>query len=133
MGWNRARTEYTYARGTLRAIARAYPGICLPYYPVMVWGLRKEDREVTNLWVIAEIKADFDMALSAIGREPWRGWQGSNFDTYKNYGRFQKMVIADMCHIPDYKLSAFGFSNPKQKRGTAYRWMLDFLNVKAVK
>ena len=133
MGWNRARSEYIYARGTLRAIARAYSGICLPYHPVMVWGIRKEDRETTNLWAIAEIKADFDMALSSIGPKPWMGWQGNSFDTYRNYGRLQRIVIADMLHIPDHKLSAYGFSNPRQKRGTAYRWMLDFLNLKAVK
>ena len=132
MGWNRLRTEYKYAKGTLIAIARSYRDISLIRFPVMVWGQRDYDKEITNLWVIAELKADFDMALSSIGRKRWDGWEGDNFDIYKTYGRLQRIVIADMCHMTDYELKRYGFVEIPQMRGTAYSRMLDCLNFKRV-
>lgn len=133
MGWNRSRTEYRYAKGTLIAIARSYEDLSASRFPVMVWGQRDYDRETTNLWIIAEIRADFDMALSSIGRKHWDGWEGKNFETYKTYGRLQRIVIADMLNMFDYELRSYGFREIPQMRGTAYSRMLEFLNVKRVK
>ena len=99
---------YFYSVRTLKVIAWSYRTIYegLPLY-----------YEVHNPFKLAEYKADFDRALSAIGRGKWTGINGSKISNYRGFGRLQKVVIADI--IGEYVTG---------NGGLAYRWMADFLN-----
>jgi len=99
---------YFYSVKTLKVIAENYKTIYdgLPLY-----------YEVYNPFKLAEFKADFDRALSAIGRGKWTGIKGSKISNYRGFGRLQKVVIADI--IGEYVTG---------NGGLAYRWMADFLN-----
>jgi len=99
---------YFYSVKTLKIIAWSYRTIYegLPLY-----------YEVHNPFKLAEFKADFDRALSAIGRGKWTGIKGSKISNYRGFGRLQKVVIADI--IGEYVTG---------NGGLAYRWMADFLN-----
>jgi len=99
---------YFYSVKTLKVIAENYKTIYdgLPLY-----------YEVHNPFKLAEFKADFDQALSAIGRGKWTGINGSKISNYRGFGKLQKVVIADI--IGEYVTG---------NGGLAYRWMADFLN-----
>ena len=99
---------YFYSVKTLKIIAWSYRTIYdgLPLY-----------YEVHNPFKLAELKADFDRALSAIGRGKWTGINGSKISNYRGFGKLQKVVIADI--IGEYVTG---------NGGLAYRWMADFLN-----
>ena len=99
---------YFYSMKTLKVIAWSYKTIYdgLPLY-----------YEVYNPFKLAEFKADFDRALSAIGRGKWTGIKGSKISNYRGFGKLQKVVIADI--IGEYVTG---------NGGLAYRWMADFLN-----
>ena len=99
---------YFYSVRTLKVIAENYKAIYdgLPLY-----------YEVYNPFKLAEFKADFDRALSAIGRGKWTGINGSKISNYRGFGKLQKVVIADI--IGEYVTG---------NGGLAYRWMADFLN-----
>ena len=103
---------YFYSVKTLKIIAWSYRTIYegLPLY-----------YEVHNPFKLAEYKADFDRALSAIGRGKWTGINGSKISNYRHFGRLQKVVIADI-------LDNLGYNQVPQMKGRAYRWMADFLN-----
>ena len=109
---------YTYKPGTLMAIADNYSSLYNQefFHP-------RED-----LFSIAEYKADFDLALSAIGKGDWRGLEDSDFRAYKYFGFGQQVVIADILGIRDNELAMLGFYQIRQLRGRAYRWMANFLN-----
>ena len=83
--------------------------------------------EVTNLWALAEFKADFDMALKSIGKGEWAG-KIDKFKDYKYYGRLQQIVIADILGIDDYELEGMGFYDIPRLRGYAYYLMCKSLN-----
>ena len=99
---------YFYSVKTLKVIAENYKTIYdgLPLY-----------YEVYNPFKLAEFKADFDRALSAIGRGKWTGIKGSKISNYRGFGRLQKVVIADI--IGEYVTG---------NGGLAYRWMANYLN-----
>ena len=103
---------YFYSVKTLKVIAWSYrtiyDGLPLHY-------------EVHNPFRLAEFKADFDQALSAIGRGKWTGINGSKISNYRGFGKLQKVVIADI-------LDDLGYNQVPQMKGRAYRWMADFLN-----
>ena len=75
-----------------------------------------------------EEKADFDMALSSIGRGNWHGLRGDKISDYRGFGKLQTTVIADILSIPDYYLSQQGYKRIPQMRGTAYIRMVNSLN-----
>ena len=104
---------YFYSVKTLKVIAWSYKTIYegLPLY-----------YEVHNPFKLAEYKADFDRALSAIGRGRWTGINGSKISNYRHFGRLQRVVIADI--LDDYE----PVYQVPQMKGRAYRWMADFLN-----
>ena len=117
--------HYTYAPRTLRRIADCY---CSLYNRELV----REGVELflprTNLFIIAEFKADFDLSLSAIGKGDWRGIVNSDFSAYRYFGRMQQVVIADIIGITDWELKQLGFYRIPRLRGLAYRWMANYLN-----
>ena len=99
---------YFYSVKTLKIIAWSYKTIYegLPLY-----------YEVHNPFKLAEFKADFDRALSAIGRGKWTGINGFKISNYRGFGKLQKVVIADI--IGEYVTG---------NGGLAYRWMANYLN-----
>jgi len=99
---------YFYSVKTLKIIAWSYRTIYegLPLY-----------YEVHNPFKLAEFKADFDRALSAIGRGKWTGINGFKISNYRGFGKLQKVVIADI--IGEYVTG---------NGGLAYRWMANYLN-----
>lgn len=120
MPW--VKEEYIYRKRLLRAIVRNYGAIYegLP----LSWKV-----EIYNACAIAEYKADFDMALDAIGRGCWNGELASlNLADYKRFGRLQQIVIADILGIGDDELSGLGFYQIPRLRGYAYYLMANHLN-----
>ena len=122
MVWDKSRLHYFYAPGTLRAIAKSYPFI----YEIGLFGMNEP-------FGIAEFKADFDLALSSIGRTKWVGVGSPDFRSYRHYGRRQRAVIADIMGIYDDELQAWGFYNVPQLKGQAYGLMAEYLNSFAKK
>lgn len=106
---------YFYKKGTLKAIAEGYE--CL-----------YSDAPLAELFSVAEYKADFDRALSSIGRGKWEGLVSSDFGNYRHFGKQQRVIIADILGITDYKLKGLGFYEIPQLRGQAYSRMMDSLN-----
>lgn len=112
--------EYYYSSRLLKTIADNYEHI---YEGIPFWAY-----EVTNPWSIAEYKADFDIALSNIGKGRWRGTNGYQLVDYPGFGILQKMVIARIIGIDDYELERMGYERPWRLRGLAFREMADILN-----
>jgi len=114
--------KYYYTAGMLRRIASSYDKI---YDGIS--GIIGDD--ITDEFSIAEYKADFDMALNAIGKGRWTSnIDEVEFNDYKGFGKLQLVVIADIYNIPDNELEARGFYNISQMKGTAYHLMADRLN-----
>ena len=107
---------YYYKIGTLKAIACNYEYLY-------------SDAHQAELFMVAETKADFDMALSAIGKGNWQGITSRNFGDYKAFGRRQRVIIATILEISDRKLMTWGFKDPKTLRSRSYHEMLAVLNV----
>jgi hypothetical protein len=81
-----------------------------------------------NRWgELAEIKADFDCALDGIGRGRWTG-AIRKFKSYRNFGDYQRIVIADVLGISDGELTRLRFDDIIGLRKMAYRMMCQFLN-----
>jgi len=121
VGWSEDQLRYTYKVGELKAIATWY---------VFVYGTRYEPPlfEISNLYRVAEFKADFDMALTYIGKGYWEGLGSIRFKDYRHFGKAQRIVIADIIGITEYELGAYGFYQIPQLRGKAYSWMMNYLN-----
>ena len=123
MGWDKDRLRYIYTKGALKGIAACYAEIYLIGF-----------HRTTNPYSIAEYKADFDVALSYIGRGDWRGLEDTNLKAYRYFGKAQQVVISDILGITDpdgsrdHKLQPYGFYQIPQLRGKAYSWMVKFLN-----
>ena len=113
-------TEYVYTKGVLDAIAIGYKSI----YEYLDLGFHT----VTSMDRLIEYKADFDLALDSIGRGHWTGLNETDFMTYSDYGREQRVIIARILGIEDYELQAYGFRHVPQVRGRAYWEMCNFLN-----
>ena len=112
MGWYN--DIFYYKIGTLKAIARNYEDLY-------------SDAPNGGLFEVAEFKADFDRALSLIGRGHWTG-EVRNFGYYKGFGKAQRVVIADILGLFDNELKAWGFYEVRKLRHKAYRNMVIVLN-----
>ena len=112
---------YYYSKGVLKAIAEQYSSIYED-------GLLLANHHINYLHIVAEFKADFDMALDAIGRGKWNGSLNPNFGHYRYYGRLQQIIIAKILGLTDYYLTGLGFYDIPQLEGTAYFRMMEFLN-----
>ena len=112
--------NYFYTKRTLKAIAENYISI----YEGLPLSLRSE---VTNLWALAEYKADFDIALNSIGRGKWTG-EIKRFKDYRHYGRLQQIVIADILGIDNFELEGIGFYDVPRLKSYAYYLMCKKLN-----
>ena len=117
MGW--INDQFYYSKKLLRVIAENYTSIYN--------GLPRLHSEVVNLWELAELKADFDMALNSIGRGKWDGKMGC-FKDYKYFGRLQQIVIADVFGVNDDYLGGLGFWDISKMRSYAYYLMYCYLN-----
>ena len=112
--------EYFYTIGILKAIA--------DWYKVIASVLMIGNYQIVNRYAIALFKADFDTALSSIGKGKWEGVTGEKFTNYKRYGRMQRIIIAQILGIADHELEGFGFYDIPKLRGLAYFRMLENLN-----
>ena len=119
MPWVSA-TEYVYTPKVLDAVAVGYTSI----YSHLTLGVHT----VTSMDRLIEYKADFDLALDSIGRGHWDTLNETDFRAYSDYGKLQSVVIARILGIEDYELQPYGFYQVPQARGTAYRYMCQFLN-----
>ncbi len=106
--------QYIYSTRTLRGIAHGYKYI---YSQMRLSG---------NLDLL-ESKADFDMALNAIGKGHWTGEIGE-FKAYRYFGRLQRIIIAEILGVTDYELAGVGFWDIPRLRGYAYYLMAKKLN-----
>ena len=113
-------TEYVYTKFMLDSIAVGYKSI----YSHLDIG----SHTITGIDRLMEYKADFDLALDSIGRGHWTSMNETDFMTYSDYGREQRVVIARILGIDDYELQAYGFWQVPQVRGKAYWKMCRFLN-----
>ncbi len=118
MGWRDG--EFFYSKRLLKTIADNY---CTIYdgLPVFL------GKEITDLFSIAEYKADFDIGLKGIGRGHWTG-QLMDYKYYHNYGKLQRIIIADILGIDDDELTRLGFWGISQLKGFAYYSMTRVLN-----
>ena len=111
MPWQKDDT-YSYSIGELKQIAAHY-----------------EDYGPGRGFNIIEYKADFDMALTAIGRGYWDGRiEGKKFGMFKGFGRRQQMIIADIFGISNSELWRMGFYSIGKLRYRAYTEMANHLN-----
>lgn len=116
--------EYRYTASILKGIAQYYCQVYTGFAPAPP----APDRWINNEWSIAEYKADFDMALSTIGRSKWQGLEGYLLKDYQNFGRLQQLVIADILGVEDNTLEVMGFYDIPRLRGWAYSQMSKVLN-----
>ncbi|GAH86163.1 unnamed protein product [marine sediment metagenome] len=124
--------RYIYSKGILQRIAWCYVSV----YD----GIPALNYEITNLYSIAEFKADFDLSLNAIGRGNWLGVlrtedgkgveiEWLEFKDFRGFGRLQKLVIADILGVSDNELEVGGFRDVARLRGYAYYLMKHFLDT----
>jgi hypothetical protein len=111
--------QYFYSSRVLRTIAENYTTL----YSGFPMGLRGA---VVNPFEVADYKADFDMALSRLGRH-WE-LRSSRFADYNFYSKTQRAVIADILGTDDGELESAGFYNIPQLKGYAYYRMRKVLN-----
>lgn len=111
--------QFFYSKRLLKTIAESYANL----YD----GLPTLRGQIINPWVIAEYKADFDIALSKLGRGHWDD-NLKAFKYYRHFGRLQQIVIADILGIDDYELAHLGFYDITRLRGFAYYSMRTILN-----
>ena len=113
MAW--VKDKFRYSSTKLRRFAAGYSGI-------------DYDMRFERWGELAEVKADFDNALDGIGQGKWLGHLNPPFKTYRNYGDYQRIVIADVLGITDRELTRLRFDDIIGLRKTAYRMMCQFLN-----
>ncbi len=107
--------KFRYSPSKLRKFASGYTGID--------YDLR------FNRWgELAEIKADFDNALDGIGPGKWTGGVNPAFKRYRNFGDYQRIIIADILGLSEYELTKMRYDDIIGLRKTAYRMMCQFLN-----
>ena len=120
MGWV-TRDEYKYFKKVLISIAQSYDHI---YSGLDINGFIISD----GFW-IAEYKADFDRALDYIGRGHWTGQiDDVKFKQYRGFGKWQRVVIADIYGIEDFELEDMHFKGVKHLKSIAYGQMAKLLN-----
>ena len=92
--------QFIYTQRLLRVIAENYA--------TLYDGLPTLNGEITNPWGLAELKADFDNALSSIGYCKWEGIEN------KGYGLLQKAVISDIIGKVNHYNSNKAYSKMKR-------------------
>jgi len=124
--------EYQYTPFVLKSIAQWYDRV----YEVLMIG----DYKVTSPYVLIDFKVDFDRALDSIGRGSWDTLNSTDFNDYRYFGRFQRVVIADIIYTEvnkdgevvtrkaDNELEVRGFYEISQLRSNAYSRMAESLN-----
>ena len=124
------KNQYIYSVGELKNIANNYnhTNLGIP----MEQGIEVIRHKIyhhtnINLLSIAEYRVDFDRALNSIGKGHWIG-EVEEFKYYHNFGRLQKIVIADIIGIEDLELEEMRFYQIPQLRGRAYHRMAECLN-----
>ena len=95
--------EYYYGVGTLRVIANNYEDI----YEGISFLLGST---VTNLWEIAEYKADFDMSWKSLP------------------ARMRKIIEYDILNLTDHEIEMKGFYDVSKYKSMAYKEMAKKLN-----
>ena len=114
--------KFYYSTGLLKSLAANYTKI---YEGCRVSWRRDE----YNLWALAEYKADFDIALRSIGKGHWTGdIANKNFKDFIQFGKLQRLIIADILGVDDYELGLSGFYRIPQLRGYAFFLMKPYLN-----
>ncbi len=113
--------DYIYTQRILMAIAQGYASI----YEGLGFSYHAE---VTNPWLLVEYKVDFDNALNSISKGGWHGILSHNLSDYRNFGRRQQIIIADILAISDDKLYQLGFYDIHKLRSSAYYFMAQYLN-----
>lgn len=86
----------------------------------------REGDVITNSFSIAEYHADFDQALSSLGKK-WE-LKGLSFKDYRHYNKFQRIVVADILGVSDEELKRLRFRDIIELRKIAYGRMKLFLN-----
>lgn len=79
---------YIYSKRMLQNIAANYS--------TLYEGLPTLYDDITNQWSLAEYKADFDQALSHIGKGYWTG----ELTDSRLFGKLQRIIIADIQGSP---------------------------------
>lgn len=108
---------------TFRYTPRILKGICKQYYRYLTYGYSDgwEERLLE--------KADFDMALTAIGSGYWDGVvEGKRFKTFKRFSKQQQSVIGKLLGMSDMQIYKFRIDDPAGNRHIAFRRMADYLN-----
>lgn len=113
--------KFRYSKKILRTIAENYVSL----YDGLSF---RENSLLTHPLEIAEYKADFDNALSRIGRGQWSGQPSNEFKEYTGYGRLQRIVIADIMGVTDTELARLKFDDIIGLKGIAYSKMCERLN-----
>ena len=112
--------RFYYSTKVLKTIAENYGK--------MYDGLEfREGHLVTNPWSLAEYRVDFDSALCSIGQGEWDG-RLADFKYYRNFGKLQRVIIADILGVTDKELARLGFWSVPKLRGLGYFMMKRFLN-----
>ena len=118
--------DYVYTSGILKGIATSYHHI----YQRIEWytKARTEPIVINDPQALVEYKVDFDRALNNIGRGIWTGKE----DDFRQYGRLQGVVIADIYEIEDAELEVNGYYDIPRLKGLAYSFMTRVLNGKNI-
>jgi hypothetical protein len=116
--------DYHYSKTVLKAIAAYYGENTI--YSVL-------DRIIAcDPCSVVEYKADFDMALNAIGK--CHEWSGdvdtfTEFKYYRQFGRLQQVIIAEVIGTEDEELERCGFDDIPKCKAMAFSRMARYLNT----
>jgi len=123
MPWVNDFQEFYYSKRLLQTIAANYVRLYDDGLPVL-------NGVITDLFSLAEFKADFDTALSAIGRGHWTDIISGKLSDYRRFGKLQLTVISDILGVPDGELEGLGFYSVFRLRNLSYGRMVAYLNGK---
>ena len=113
--------KFLYSSKLLQVIAKNY----LSLYAGLPRPLGKE--EIMNCWDLAEFKADFEMALNAIGGGKWHDGITALTEC-RNFSYTQLVVVADMLGIDKLPIGAVYPGDIDKITKIAYAGMRRFLN-----
>lgn len=130
MAWDKDKQIYFYTSGVLRAVASCYVNL---YEDGLIF---RDDKALRDVWALADYRADFDVALSSLGKR--FEYLGAPLKDYHGYNDLQLSVISDIVYgvldeqIRDYAmekdLTSLGKRYIIYMRGGAYRLMCKYLN-----
>ena len=112
---------FLYKKGYLRCIADSYNTLHED-------GLSfREGSLITKYDLIGEYVADFENALSNLGRE-FKGIKDVKFKDFKDWNVYQRIIIASLMNISDKELEGLMFYDINRLRSIAFSRMTHFLN-----